>query len=157
MCRTNPVGPGLDRHMNANILAVPTGRLLGSAALKEKLSRRERQIMDRIYRRGRATAEEIRDDLPDEVSNSSVRTMLSILESKQLLGHEVEGKHYVYFPLVPAREAGAEALRNVLATFFNNSASMAVAALLQDADGRLPEEEYERLSALIEAARKDDA
>lgn len=125
--------------------------------MKEKLSRRERQIMDRIYQRGRATAEEIRDDLPDDVSNSSVRTMLSILEGKLLLRHENEGKRFVYYPTVPAEQAGAEALRNVLATFFNNSASNAVAALIQSSDGKLPEEEYDQLAALIEAARKEDA
>lgn len=125
--------------------------------MKEKLSRRERQIMEHIYRRGRATAEEIRDDLPDEVSNSSVRTLLSILEGKQLLRHDVEGKRFVYVPVIPVHQAGAEALRNVLVTFFNNSASKAVAALIQASDGKLSEEEYERLAALIEAARKDDA
>ena len=111
--------------------------------------------MDRIYQRGRATAEEIRDDLPDDVSNSSVRTMLSILEGKKLLRHEVDGKRFVYFPTVPAEQAGAEALRNVLATFFHNSASKAVAALIQSSDGKLPEEEYDRLAALIKATSKD--
>lgn len=125
--------------------------------MKEKLSRRERQIMDRIYTRGRATAEEIRDDLPDDVSNSSVRTLLSILETKGLLRHEVEGKRFVYLPVIPVREAGTEALQGVLATFFNNSASNAVAALIQSSDGRLSEEEYARLAALIEAARKNGA
>ena len=125
--------------------------------MKEKLSRRERQIMDRIYRRGRATAEEIRDDLPDEVSNSSVRTLLSILETKRFLRHELEGKRFVYSPTVPAEEAGAEALRGVLATFFENSAAKAMAALLEASDGRLPEDEYQRLHALIQAAKKDGA
>jgi predicted transcriptional regulator len=124
--------------------------------LKEKLSRRERQIMDRIYRRGRATAEEIRDDLPDEVSNSSVRTLLSILETKGLLRHEVEGKRFIYIPVVPIHEAGVEALQNVLATFFNNSAASAVATLIQSGDGQLPEDEYARLAALIEAARNHE-
>lgn len=125
--------------------------------MKEKLSRRERQIMDRIYKRGQATAEEIRDDLPDEVSNSSVRTLLSILETKGLLTHDVDGKRFVYRPVVPAQEAGMEALRGVLSTFFNDSASSAVAALIQSGDGQLPAEEYERLAALIEAARKSGA
>jgi predicted transcriptional regulator len=120
--------------------------------VKEKLSRRERQIMDRIYQRGKATAEEIRDDLPDELSNSSVRTLLSILEAKQFLRHEVEGKRYVYHPTIPAEQAGTEALRGVLATFFDNSASKAVAALLQSQEGPLPEDEYRRLAALIKAA-----
>jgi len=111
--------------------------------------------MDRIYRRGRATAEEIRDDLPDEVSNSSVRTLLSILEAKQFLRHEADGKRFIYIPTVPAAEAGTEALRGVLATFFNNSASKAVAALIESSDGKLSEEEYRRLAALIQAAGPD--
>lgn len=113
--------------------------------------------MDRIYRRGQATAEEIRDDLPDEVSNSSVRTLLSILEAKGCLRHELEGKRFVYFPTVPVEEAGAEALRGVLTTFFDNSATKAVAALLDASDGKLREEEFERLAAMIQAARKDGA
>lgn len=124
--------------------------------MKEKLSRRERQIMDRIYKRGQATAEEIRDDLPDDVSNSSVRTLLSILETKGLLRHDVDGKRFVYRPVVPVQEAGMEALRGVLATFFNDSASSAVAALIQSGDGQLPAEEYEQLAALIEAARRNE-
>lgn len=111
--------------------------------------------MNRIYQRGRATAEEIRDDLPDEVSNSSVRTLLSILESKQFLRHELDGKRFVYFPTVPVEEAGTEALRGVLATFFNNSAAKAVAALIESSDGKLPEEEYRRLAALIKASGTD--
>jgi BlaI family transcriptional regulator, penicillinase repressor len=123
--------------------------------LKEKLSRRERQIMDQIYQRGQATAEEVRDGLPDEVSNSSVRTLLTILEGKGLLRHELEGKRYIYHPTVPARQAGTEALRGVLATFFDNSASKAVAALLEASDGKLSEEEYQRLAALIQAAGRE--
>jgi predicted transcriptional regulator len=125
--------------------------------LKEKLSRRERQIMDGIYRMGRATAEEVRDGLPDEVSNSSVRTLLSILEGKGLLRHEVDGKRFVYHPTVPVREAGAEALRGVLATFFDNSAADAVAALLEVSDGKLSGAEYRRLADLIRAAGREGA
>jgi len=111
--------------------------------------------MNRIYQRGQATAEEVRDDLPDDVSNSSVRTLLSILESKQFLRHELDGKRFIYFPTVPRKEAGAEALRSVLATFFNNSASKAVAALIESSEGKLPKEEYLRLAALIKAANTD--
>lgn len=112
--------------------------------------------MDRIYRNGQATAEEVRDALPDEVSNSSVRTLLTILEGKGLLRHRVDGKRFVYHPTVPAQEAGTEALRGVLATFFGNSASRAVAALLEAPDGQLSEEEYQRLAALIQAAGRKD-
>ena len=111
--------------------------------------------MDQIYRRGQATAEEVRDGLPDEISNSSVRTLLSILEGKGLLRHQLDGKRFVYFPTVPARQAGTEALRGVLATFFDNSAPEAVAALLEASDGKLSEEDYQRLAALIQAAGRE--
>ncbi len=110
--------------------------------------------MDRIYKRGRATAEDVRADLNREVSNSTVRTMLSILEAKACLRHEVEGKRFVYLPVKPTEEAGVEALKAVLGTFFANSGSKAVAALLEASDLGLPEEEFSRLAALIETAAK---
>ncbi len=123
--------------------------------MKENLSKRERQIMDSVYRRSRASAEEVREDLSGEVSNSAVRTTLAILEDKGFLSHEPDGKRYVYFPTVPAKEAGMAALRNVVKTFFENSATDTVAALIADSDGTLSAEDYERLRALIDAAPKE--
>jgi BlaI family transcriptional regulator, penicillinase repressor len=121
--------------------------------MKESLSRRERQIMLRIYARGRATAEEIREDLADAVSNSAVRTFLSILEDKGFLRHENEGKRFIYLPIRPKEEAGIEALKDVVRTFFANSAATAVAALIKAPDGKIPAEEYQRLVSLIESAK----
>jgi BlaI family penicillinase repressor len=121
--------------------------------MRERLSRRERQILDNVYRRGRATAEEVREDLGGEVSNSAVRTMLGILETKGLLAHEAEGKRFVYLPTVPAEKAGVDALKEVVTTFFSESPAGAVAAFIEASDGKLSEAEYDRLARLIEDAR----
>ena len=101
------------------------------------LSRRERQIMDVVYRRGRATAAEVRDNLPDPPSYSAVRALLRLLEEKGHLGHEQDGRPYVYRPTVPASRARRSALRRVLQTFFDDSV------------------ELDRLSRLIEAAKEN--
>ncbi|HTX71245.1 MAG TPA: BlaI/MecI/CopY family transcriptional regulator [Rectinemataceae bacterium] len=123
--------------------------------MREKLSRRERQIIDCIYERGRATAEDVRADLGEDLSNSTVRTLLSILEEKGLVRHEAEGKRYVYVPTIPAAEAGIEALRKVVKTFFADSATNAMAAFIEAADARLTDGEFDRLAALIEAAKAE--
>jgi len=118
------------------------------------LGPRERQIMEIVYRRGRATAEEVRAELPDAVSNSAVRGMLRLLEDKGQLRHEQDGVRYVYLPARDTEQVRRSALRNVVDTFFNDSASSAVAAMLGVYEGRLSDAELDRLSALIEQARK---
>lgn len=120
------------------------------------LSRRERQIMDVVYAApgGQATAAEVRAGLPDPPSYSAVRALLRILEDKGHLRHrEVKGA-YVYAPTRPRERAAKHALRRLMATFFDNSASKAVAALLDAADARLSEEELQELSRLIDAAKR---
>jgi predicted transcriptional regulator len=117
------------------------------------LSRRERQIMDIIYRRGRATAAEVLEGLSDPPSYSSVRALLRVLENKGHVRHEHDGPRYVYLPTVPRAEARESALRHLLRTFFDGSASGAVAALL-DA-GEIEDDELERLAEMIEQARKE--
>jgi BlaI family transcriptional regulator, penicillinase repressor len=119
------------------------------------LSRRERQIMDSIYRRGRATAAEVLEDLPDPPSYSAVRTMLRLLEDKGHLSHEQDGPRYVYLPTVPRENARAHALRHLVSTFFNGSAEQAMAALLEMSDAGLSPQELDRLQKLIEAAREE--
>src|SRR3954464_12538943 len=96
------------------------------------LSRRERQIMDAIYRRGRATAAEVLEDMPDPPSYSAVRAMLRLLEEKGHLRHEQDGPRYVFMPTAPRDRASRSALTHVVRTFFDGSASEAVAALLND-------------------------
>jgi predicted transcriptional regulator len=118
------------------------------------LSRRERQIMDVIYRRGRATAAEVLEDIPDPPSYSAVRAMLRLLEEKGHVRHEQDGPRYVFLPIVNRDRARKSALTHVVRTFFDGSATEAVAALLNDG-GRLSDAELDRLSAMIEQAREE--
>ena len=118
------------------------------------LGKRERQIMEIVYRRGRATAAEVLADLPDNPTYSSVRGMLRHLEGKGHLRHEQEGLRYVYLPTSTKKEVRASALSHVVRTFYDGSVSTAVAALLQSK--RLTREEYERLSRLLDEAPRED-
>ena len=118
------------------------------------LGKRERQIMDIVYRRGRATAAEVLDELPDPPSYSSVRAMLRYLEDKGRLRHEQDGPRYVYRPTAPAKDVRGSALSHVVRTFFDGSVSMAVATLLESKP--LSREEYERLSRLLDEALEDE-
>jgi len=119
------------------------------------LSRRERQIMDVIYREGQATATEVLASLPDPPSYSAVRAMLRVLENKGHLRHVPDGTRYVYRPTLPRDRAGKPALENVLETFFDGSTEKAVAALLDLSRSELSPEELDRLSELIEQARTE--
>src|SRR5438874_13338821 len=110
----------------------------------EVLSRRERQIMEIVYRRGQASAVEVLAELPDPPTKTAVRTLLRILEEKGHLRHRQEGLAYVYVPSRPRAQAGRSALRNVLQTFFDGSLEKAVAAHL-GAAADLSAEELERL------------
>jgi BlaI family penicillinase repressor len=119
------------------------------------LSRRERQIMDILYREGRATAAEIHRGLPDRPSYSAVRAKLRVLEEKGHVRHQAQTTRYVYSPVVPRERAKDSALRHLLATFFDNSAEQAVSALLSLEPGRLSAGKLEELSKLIEQARHE--
>lgn len=119
------------------------------------LSRRERQIMDIIYAAGRATASEVREQMPDAPSYSAVRAMLRILEEKGHLRHEQDGPRYVYLPVVPRDRASRSALEHLVETFFEGSTQSAVAALLDLKTAHLSPEELDRLSKLIDEARKE--
>ena len=118
------------------------------------LSRRERQIMDIVYRRGHATAAEVRRDLADPPSYSAVRALLRILVDKGHLRHEQDGPRYVYLPTLSARKARSAALAQVVRTFFGGSPMQAVSALLDSSQGNLSSAELDELSALIESARR---
>jgi BlaI family transcriptional regulator, penicillinase repressor len=119
------------------------------------LSRRERQIMDILYRRGKATAGEVRDELPGDPSYSTVRSQLRVLEEKGHVRHEEQGLRYIYVPAVPRRAARRSALRHVVDTFFDGSAEKTVAALLGGETARLTDDELDRISELIARARKE--
>src|SRR6188768_225663 len=124
-------------------------------ALHTVLSRRERQIMDILFRRGRATAAEVMDELPGEPSYSTVRTQLRVLEEKGHVRHEDDGVRFVYMPVVARHAARKSALRHVVDTFFDGSAEKAVAALLGGEGTRLTDEQLERIAGMIEKARKE--
>ena len=119
------------------------------------LSRRERQIMDVIYRLGRATAAEVREHLPDAPGYSAVRALLRVLEEKGHLRHEEEGPRYVFLPTVSRERARRSALRRVLKTFCDDSPEQAVAALLDVSAARLTGAELDRLALLIDQARRE--
>lgn len=119
----------------------------------DKLGGRERQIMDIVYRRGKATAAEVRADLPDPPTNSAVRGMLRLLEEKGHLRHESDGPRYVYLPTAETSRVSRSAMRHVVRTFFDNSASSAVAAMLGMYESRLTDADLDRLESLIEQAR----
>jgi predicted transcriptional regulator len=120
------------------------------------LSRRERQIMDALYRRGRATAADVMRDLPGEPSYSTVRTQLRVLEEKGHVTHEEKGLRYVYAPAVPRQAARKSALRHLVETFFDGSAENLVAAVLGNEAAKLSDAELDRIARLVDAARKED-
>ncbi len=123
--------------------------------LKDGLSRRERQIMDVIYRRGRATAAEVMEELPEAPSYSAVRALLRVLEAKGHVQHKSNGPRYVFLPTVPREQARRSALKQLVQTFFDGSAEQAVAALLDLSASKLSDDELNRLSKLIDQARKE--
>ena len=120
-----------------------------------QLSRRERQIMDVLYRRGRATAAEVMADLPGDPSYSTVRTQLRVLEEKGHVRHEELGLRYVYVPAVPRHAARKSALRHLVETFFDGSAEKVVAAILGNEAAKLSDEEIDRIAKLVNNARKE--
>jgi predicted transcriptional regulator len=117
------------------------------------LTRRERQIMDVLLRRGRATAAEVMNDLPGGQAYSTIRTQLRVLEEKGYVRHEDDGVRYVYAPAVDKKSARQSALKHLLDTFFEGSAEQAVAALLGGEASRISDEELTRLAELIADAR----
>ena len=126
-----------------------------SKSLHAVLTRRERQIMDILFRRGRATAAEVMEELPGEPSYSTVRTQLRVLEEKGHIRHEEQALRYVYLPLVSRDRARQSALRHLLGTFFDNSAEQAITALLDLKSSDLDRDKLDRLSELIEEAKQE--
>jgi len=118
------------------------------------LTRRERQIMDILFRRGRATAAEVREDLPGSPADSTVRTQLRVLEAKGHVRHEDDGIRFVYMAAVPRQAARRSALRHVIETFFDGSVERVVGALLGGEAARVTEAELKRIADMVERARK---
>ena len=122
---------------------------------KPTLTRREREIMDILYRRGRATAHEVLADLADPPSYSAVRALLRLLEERGHAKHSEEGQRYVYAPAVARGEARRSALAHVVKTFFAGSVEQAVATLVESSRTKLSHDELDRLSDLIDRAKKE--
>jgi predicted transcriptional regulator len=124
-----------------------------ASKLSETLSRRERQVMNILFRRGEATVTEVMADLPDPPTYSAVRSVLRILASKKLITHREDGPRYVYVPTLDTRQVRDEALLHVVRTFFDGSAEQAVTALLRISDAELSPADVGRLRQQIEKAR----
>ena len=117
------------------------------------LTRRESQIMEILYRRRRATVEDVRAELPDAPSPSSVRKLLHIMIERGLLGREYDGPRYVYYPAAKVEDASRSALQQLVRTFFDNSPGSAMAALLDLSETPLSDTEHRRLARLLERGR----
>lgn len=128
-----------------------------SKSLHTALARRERLIMDILYRRGRATAAEVMEELPGEPTYSTVRTQLRVLETKGHIRHEEDGVRFVYMPAVARHAARKSALRHLVDTFFDGSPEKAVVALLGGDGSKLTEDQLQRIADMIDKARKDGA
>src|SRR3974377_1777213 len=120
------------------------------------VSRRERQIMDVLYQRGKASAAEVREAMEDAPSYSAVRAMLRVLGEKGHVRHQAEGLKYVYVPTVNREKAKRSAVKHLLDTFFDDSPDQVVAALLDVSSRRLTREELDRMAEMIESAKKED-
>jgi predicted transcriptional regulator len=125
------------------------------AEQREALSRREREVMDVLYRRGEATVSEVMEELVDPPSYSAVRSIFRVLESKGHIGHREDGPRYVYAPVVNRERARSAALDHVVNTFFGGSAERAVAALLRRSDLGLSETQLRKLAQEIQQAREE--
>jgi BlaI family penicillinase repressor len=128
---------------------------MSAKPLIEDLSRRERQIMDIVYNKGSVTAKDVQKALPDKPGYSSVRKLMSILEEKGLLRHELSDGRYVFHPVIPQDEASATALEHVIETFFKGSAARTVISLLKRSEAHLTEEERAAIKSLIESSRQE--
>jgi predicted transcriptional regulator len=120
-----------------------------------QLSRRERQILEILYERGKASATEVRQAMPDAPGYSAVRALLRVLEEKGHVRHEEQGPKYVYLPVVARNKARRSAVKHVMDTFFSGSPEQIVAALLDVSAARLTREELDRMAAMIEQAKRE--
>jgi predicted transcriptional regulator len=128
---------------------------MDKASPDEELSRRERQIMDALYRLGKASAAEIREAIPNPPTYTAVRTHLTLLEGKGLVRYESDGVRYIYEPLVPRAEMAKSVIAGVMRTFFDNSVEQVVATLIDREESNISPEQLDRLARMIEQARKE--
>ena len=147
--RCQPLYAKITAFFNCGIFSimenVPMNRLE-----KGHMSRRERQIMDILYRRGQASAKEVLDDLPDPPSYSAVRALMATLEGKGMVTHSKESRRYIYKPAITEKRARRSAMSNLLSTFFEGSPEKMVAALLDPKDMQLDKKEIEKIRNALE-------
>jgi BlaI family transcriptional regulator, penicillinase repressor len=124
-----------------------------SNRVDEALTRRERQVMDILFRRGEATVSEVMNDLPDPPTYSAVRSILRILTEKGVITHREDGPRYVYLPAMSTERAQEDALQHLVSTFFDGSHEQAMTALLRISDAELSDAEIDRLRERIRRAR----
>lgn len=124
--------------------------------LHTQLSRRESQIMDVIYQLGEASVADVVERMPDDPSYNTVRNTLGILEEKGYVTHQKKGRCYIYSPTLPAQKAKRSAMQHMLKTFFSDSPSKAILALLNMSDSELSEEELQEISSWIDEAKRGD-
>lgn len=136
------------QHFNCGISSIC--QIAAMKPLDSQLSRRERQVMDILFRLGKGTAQEVLDELPDPPSYSAVRALMVTLETKGLVKHAKESRRYIYSPSVPEKRAKRSALRQLLATFFEGRPENLVASLLDPDDQQLSKAEIERIRGLID-------
>ena len=122
---------------------------------KDGFSRREREIMDALYKLGKASAADIREQIADPPSYTAIRTLLTILEKKGHVRHASDGTRYIYEPAVARAQMSKRAMDSLLTTFFDNSVERAVTALLTRKDADVSDAELDRLSKLIDKARRE--
>jgi predicted transcriptional regulator len=122
---------------------------------KDGFSRREREIMDALYKLGKASAAQIMEQIPEPPTYTAIRTQLTILEKKGHVRHTSDGTRYIYEPEVAREQMGKRAIDQLLKTFFDNSVERAVTALLTRKDADISRDDLERLSRLIEKAKKE--
>lgn len=120
-----------------------------------ELTKRERQIMEVIYRLGRATAADVVDNLPGKPVNATIRTMLGVMEDKGYLRHETEKGRFIYYPTIPLKQARSSALEHLLETFYKGAEVNAVISILRKSESKLSEEDARMLVELIESSRKE--
>lgn len=129
--------------------------VVGKSKRKDGFSRREREIMEALYKLGRATAAQIEAEIPDPPSYTAIRTLLTILEKKGHIRHRADGPRYIYEPRVAREKMAQKAVKSVLTTFFDNSVEGVMAALLNDEETNVSREELDRLAKLIAKAREE--
>jgi len=127
-----------------------------STRLQNALSKRERQIMEVVYRRKSASVQDVLNEIPQPPSYSSIRALLNILENKGFLRHRKNGRKYIYTPTIPRKRAIYTSIKHMLQMYFNNSIEEAVGALIEVNHKSLTDEELDKLLVLIEKARKKD-